>query len=211
MWIPQWYTVCMGVMQVNALNVLNIMLVNMPRQDQLAASFLSDHHMLLRAVSLLSEDRACARVQPKALLTCALLTRLGPEWLCVAIEAGLLGRIERAVGGAGTATSPNASENSDRELSAYTTECRDGLLNAVGEVVSQLLEEVSTDYSWQGSCLACVPTCWKWLPCPSCTNALHSGSSAEVVPHAVRRGTIISCVPVSSVSLRKYSKMCMES
>lgn len=103
--------------------------------------------MLLRAVSLLSDDRAFVRVQPKALLTCGLLLRLGPEWLCTGVEAELLGRTD---GAAGIAKSPGAggSDNSDRELQEYTLNCRDAVLIVISEVVAQLIEEVCT-----GPCL----------------------------------------------------------
>lgn len=149
-------------MQINAINALNTILVHTSVLDQHAAPFLADRHVLLRAVSFLSDSRSSVRIHPKALLTCALLIRLGPEWLCTGVEAELLGRIEGTAGRAATANPPGgvvSSEGSDRELEEYTVQCRDTLLVSVGEGVAQLFDEVRPNHVCQGTFVLVLMLC----------------------------------------------------
>ena len=131
-------------MQVAALNGLNIILVHIRPQDPRVAEFLSDRTLLPKAVGFVSEDRAFFRVRPKALLTCGLMLRLGPEWLRIGVESELLGRISSIVGRAGNPKHPVAGggETSDRELAEYTMQCSDVVLSVLSDLVAQLLEQV---------------------------------------------------------------------
>lgn len=130
-------------MQEYALNSLNMILVHTPLQDQHVAPFLSDRHLFLRAISLLSHDQAPMRVHPKAFLACALLLRLGSKWLCCGLDADLLGRTEGTPSRKATARSGcSGGESPDRELKRYTGMCIEVMLNVVIEGAPQLLEEV---------------------------------------------------------------------
>jgi hypothetical protein len=127
-------------MQVNALNTLNIILVHAPLEEQSFAAFLSDHHVLQKAVTLLS-DGVYTRLHAKALLACGLLIRLGSDWLRTGIEAKMLDKI-RACEVCTSEASFMEPKSSGQELAQYIAACSDVLLASVRKAITRLLELV---------------------------------------------------------------------
>eukprot|EP00892_Ulva_mutabilis_P008231 jgi/Ulvmu1/5780/UM025_0034.1 len=125
-------------LQVHALNALNIILHHSSPSDLASMKFLQDKHLLMHVLATLSSsDRAFARARPKALLTAALLLRLGPSWLTAAVGGHLLSHVGPPAAAAGAAASPG-----DQELEEYTANCRTALAAATVGAMPALLEAI---------------------------------------------------------------------
>lgn len=129
-------------MQVHTLNALNVILYHAKPSDLSSMKFLQDKQLLTHVLATLSAgDRSFMRAQPKALLTTALLLRLGPSWLTAAVGGHMLSHLAQpaasappigAVGGNGT----------DAELEEYCSNCRNALAAAITSSTPTLLEAV---------------------------------------------------------------------
>jgi hypothetical protein len=120
--------------QIHAINALNIILAYTPPLDLAAAPFLADRCLLQEAIALLSVEPSALRSHTKALLTVALLLRLGPDWLADAVEADLAQRY--------MPPPQSASDAGELDLRDYAAACQGALEGAVADAVPGALQEV---------------------------------------------------------------------
>jgi len=130
-------------LQVHALNALNVVLHHSNPSDLASMKFLQDKHLLTHTLATLtSTDRAFARARPKALLTAALLLRLGPDWLVAAVAGHVLSHLVPPA----SPPTPSTGSAGDQELEEYSVSCRTALAAAISGAAPALLESVCPDF-----------------------------------------------------------------
>ena len=131
----------LACVQVHTLNALNVILYHANPSDLSAMKFLEDKQLLTHVLATLSAgDRTFVRAQPKALLTVALLLRLGPGWLTAAIGDRVLSHLAQPAAAAPPAGAPG--HGADWELEEYCGNCRSALAAAITAATPALLETV---------------------------------------------------------------------
>lgn len=128
--------------QVHTLNALNIILYHANPSDLSSMKFLQDKQLLTHVLAMLSAgDRTFVRAQPKALLTTALLLRLGPSWLTAAVGGHMLSHLAQPAASA-PPLGAAVGNGTDAELEEYCSNCRTALAAAITATTPALLEAV---------------------------------------------------------------------